>query len=318
MGGESETLVGATIDERWHILHQLDAGAVGVIYVAERVGLGRQVALKILNRDFSSSNEFVRRFAREVRAMSRLQHVNCVSILDVGAYQDRPYLVMELLAGAPLSEEIKAGTIPVRRAVGLMRQVLLGVGHAHGHNIVHRDLKPANIIVTELEGVGEVVKILDFGFVHIADSRISQSNAEIVPGTPSYMSPEQARGIKTDPRSDLYAVGVMLYELCVGFRPFFGKDAFEVLEKHMNEPPVPPRVSAPVRNISEALEAVILRALAKDPNQRFADAAEFVAALDATPEGRSAPSRRMRVLRWGLIAAAAIALVAVLVAVTTR
>jgi serine/threonine-protein kinase len=268
------------------VLRQISAGAMGEVYLAERVNLGRQVALKLLHRDYSESNEFVRRFAREARALSKLQHINCISILDVGTHQERPYIVMELVNGRPLGEEIAAGTIAPVRAVGLARQVLLGLGHAHAQGIVHRDLKPDNIMVAHLGGVGEVVKILDFGFAHINDSRQSQSNADLVPGTPSYMSPEQAQGIKTDPRTDLYATGVILYEMCVGFRPFVAAETFDLLRLQMNEPPVPPRVAAPGRRISEALEKVILRALVKQPDERFADADEMLRALEATPEGR--------------------------------
>jgi serine/threonine-protein kinase len=283
---ERESLVGATLDGRWHILRQLGAGAMGTVFVAERANLGRQVALKLLHRDCSTSNEYVRRFAREARAMSKLQHVNCISILDVGTHQDRPYIVMELVNGRPLSDEIASGMSSPSRAVDLIRQVLLGLGHAHAQGIVHRDLKPDNIMVTHLAGVGEVVKVLDFGFAYINDSRQSQSNANLVPGTPSYMSPEQVLGIKTDPRTDLYAAGVMLYELCTGFRPFVAAETYELLQMHVKEPPVPPRIAAPGRGISEALEKVILRALVKQPDERFADADEMMRALEATPEGR--------------------------------
>jgi serine/threonine-protein kinase len=193
------------------------------------------------------------------------------------------------------------------RATALVRQVLEGLAHAHGQGIVHRDLKPENIVVTEVAGVGEVAKILDFGFAHINDSRLSQSNARLVPGTPSYMSPEQARGEKTDHRTDLYSTGVMLYELCVGFKPFAAADAAEMLHKHLSEAPVPPRQAASGRRISEPLERVILRALEKDRDARFNDAGEFRAALDATPEAReSAPATGLsqkKALRYALVIA---------------
>jgi serine/threonine-protein kinase len=313
LAGRDE-LVGATLDGRWRVLRRISAGAVGAVYLAERVNLGRQVALKLLHRDCSSSNEFVRRFAREARAMSKLQHVNCITILDVGAHQDRPYIVMELVDGRPLSDEIASGVSSPARAVALVRQMLLGLEHAHAQGIVHRDLKPANIMVTQLAGVGEVVKILDFGFAHINDSRQSQSNANLVPGTPSYMSPEQAQGIKSDPRTDLYAAGVILYEMAVGFRPFVASEPYELLEMHINAPPVPPRVAAPGRGISEGLERVMLRALAKLPDERFTDAGEMARALAATPEGRSlGGGGSRRALVYGA-AAAAIVLLSTLVA----
>ena len=307
-----DPMVGATVEGRWQVLRRLGVGSMGAVYLAERANLGRQVALKLLHEEYSSSNEFVRRFAREARALSRLQHIHCVSILDVGTHEQRPYIVMELVQGRPLSEEAAGAAMTPVRAVCLIRQVLLGLGHAHAHGIVHRDLKPDNVMVTELGGVGEVVKLLDFGFAHINDSRWSQSNADLVPGTPSYMSPEQAQGVKTDPRTDLYSTGVMLYELCVGFKPFVAADPFKVLQKHLHEAPVPPRVAAAGRGISEALERVILRALAKDRDARFANAAEFQAALEATPEGRKAlrvhtAGSRRRAWVYGLAAAALLA-----------
>ena len=141
-------------------------------------------------------------------------------------------------------------TMTPARAVALMRQVLLGLGHAHGHGIVHRDLKPDNIMVTELAGVGEVVKILDFGFAHINDSRLSQSNARPGAGHAELHVARADPGIKTDPRTDLYSTGVMLYELCVGFKPFVAAEPFELLRKHRDEPPIPPRMAAAGRGIS--------------------------------------------------------------------
>jgi serine/threonine protein kinase len=283
-----DPLADVIVDGRWRLMHRIGEGAVGVVYLAERVNLGRQVALKLLHEECSASNEFVRRFAQEARALSRLQHVNCITILDVGSHADRPYIVMELVPGHLLTHELTMGQVTPTRAVMLMRQVMLGLRHAHGHGIVHRDLKPDNIMITEVAGVGDVVKILDFGFAHINDSRHSQSNANLVPGTPSYMSPEQAQGIRADLRTDLYSVSVILYELCVGFKPFAAANIIELLQKHIHETPIPPRQAAPAQRISEALEQVILRGLSKSRDDRFVDAEELQLALDATPEGRAA------------------------------
>ena len=283
-----DPLVDVVVDGRWRLLRCIGQGAVGIVYLAERVNLGRQVALKLLHEECSANNEFVRRFAQEARALSRLQHVNCITILDVGTYDQRPYIVMELVPGHLLTDELSAGQVTPTRAVTLIRQVILGLRHAHGHGIVHRDLKPDNIMITELSGVGDVVKILDFGFAHINDSRHSQSNANLVPGTPSYMSPEQAQGIRPDLRTDLYSVSVILYELCVGFKPFVSSEIAELLQKHIYETPIPPRQAAPAQRISEPLEQVILRGLQKSRDDRFIDAEEMQLALDATPEGRAA------------------------------
>jgi eukaryotic-like serine/threonine-protein kinase len=301
-----DPLVGVVVDGRWRLLRCIGRGAVGVVYLAERANLGRQVALKLLHEECSSNNEFVRRFAQEARALSRLQHMNCITILDVGTHEQRPYIVMELVPGRTLTQEMAAAPVTPTRAVMLMRQMMLGLRHAHGHGIVHRDLKPDNIMITELGGVGEVVKILDFGFAHINDSRHSQSNANLVPGTPSYMSPEQAQGIKTDPRTDLYSASVILYELCAGFKPFVSGDTAELLQKHIHEPPIAPRRAAPGQRISEALEQVILRGLQKNRDDRFADGEELQNALEATPEGRAvlrSGAPRQRALRYALVIA---------------
>ena len=318
-----DALVGQTVDGRWHVLRRIGVGAVGAVYLAERAKLGRQVALKLLHPEYLSNNEFVSRFAREARALSRLQHINCVSILDVGTHEHRPYIVMELVNGPSLTEEMGTPEMTPARAVALVRQVPEGLAHAHGHGIIHRDLKPDNIIVTEVAGVGEVVKILDFGFAHISDARMSQSNAQLVPGTPSYMSPEQTKGEKTDQRTDLYSTGVMLYELCVGFKPFVAADIAEMLQKQQHEAPIPPRQAAMGRRISEPLERAILRALEKDREARFADAAAFRDALDATPEGRdgarTSGTRRHVVVPYAVaIAAIVVASIGLLLAIHAR
>jgi serine/threonine-protein kinase len=318
-------MIGVSLDGRWRVVRLLGVGAMGVVYLAERVHLGRQVAVKLLHEQYSANDEFVRRFAREARALSRLQHIHCISILDVGAHAQRPYIVMELVAGKPLGAEIGSPSMNPVRAVTLIRQVLLGLGHAHGHSIVHRDLKPDNIMVTEQAGVGPVAKILDFGFAHFHDSRYSKSNAQLVPGTPSYMSPEQARGMETDLRTDLYSVGIILYELCVGHKLFVAGDALRMLALQMNEAPVPPRLAAPEQGISEALDSAIMRALAKDRDERFQTAQEFQLALEATPEGRQAlgqgntigASQHGHRLGW-ILAAILLALLGVVAEMTMR
>jgi serine/threonine-protein kinase len=317
-----DPLIGAMIDGRWRVLRVIGAGLMGVVYEAERAQLGRKVALKVLHEQYSANDQFVRRFAREARVLSRLQHLHCVSILDVGSHGGRPYIVMELVAGHPLTAEIGAPTMNPQRAVQLMRQVLLALGHAHGHGVVHRDLKPDNIMVTELADVGSAVKVLDFGFAHFHDSRMSQSNSKLVPGTPSYMSPEQATGTKADHRTDLYSAGIILYELCVGHKLFVAGDAIQMLHLQVNELPVRPRLAAPDAGISEALDEAIMRAIQKDREQRVQSAEEFRAALDATPEGREAlgreqPKSGRRLWVYGL-AAVALALATTLALVMMR
>jgi eukaryotic-like serine/threonine-protein kinase len=317
-----DELVGTTLDGRWTVIRRIGKGAMGVVYLAEQANLHRQVALKLLHEEYSTSDEYVRRFEREARALSRLQHVHCTSILDVGEHENRPYIVMELVHGHRLTVEIGTPVMTPVRAAGLVRQMLMGLCHAHGHNIVHRDLKPDNLMITELAGVGDVIKILDFGFAHISDSRHSQSNAELVPGTPSYMSPEQAKGLRPDARTDLYSTGIILYELCVGHKPFIAREPLEVLQMHIKETPLAPRAAAPDRNISESLEQVILHALAKSRDDRFPSAELFQVALEGTPEGRAAmrstgvarDDGSVRKARRYLIAAGALAIAGIGVA----
>jgi serine/threonine-protein kinase len=316
----TDPMLGKTLDGRWRIVSQLGTGAIGVVYLAEREKLGRKVALKLLHEQYSGNEDFLRRFAREARALSRLQHIHCVSILDVGAHEGRPYIVMELISGHSLAGEIGSPEMNATVAVKLIRQSLLGLGHAHGHGIVHRDLKPDNIMVTEVSGVGSVVKVLDFGFAQFHDSRMSQSNALVVPGTPSYMSPEQATGEKTDLRTDLYSIGIILYELCVGHKLFVAGDAINMLQLHIHETPVRPRLAAPEAAISEELDGVVMRAIAKDRDERFQTADEFRDALEATPEGKQAlghthaPGRT----RFYALAVAALALLAAVVYAALR
>src|SRR5262249_5572345 len=156
---------------------------------------------------------------------------------------------------------------------------------AHSNGVLHRDLKPDNIMLTEVTGTGDLVKILDFGFAHILDAEDpSLTDKHIVAGTPSYMSPEQSSGLKTDLRTDLYSAAVILYELVCGQKPFWADDIMQILAMHIHKPPPRPRDVAPKRKISASLEALILRGLTKDRDQRFVDAAQFLEALDATPE----------------------------------
>src|SRR5262245_26960793 len=284
-----DPLLGATIDDRWRVIARVGSGGMGIVYRAERLKLGKQVALKVLHDGLARSKDFVARFEREARAISRLEHIHCVSILDFGVHARRPYIVMEFVAGRRLTEEIRSPQLTTARAVGLIRQVLIGLRHAHEQGVLHRDLKPDNIMLTEVTGTGDLVKILDFGFAHMVDSQEpTLTERHIVAGTPSYMSPEQASGTKTDLRTDIYSTGVMLYELCVGKKPFQSDDVMQVLAMHLHQPPPPPRQAAPRRRISPALERVILRALSKDRDARFEDARAFLQALDATPEGHDA------------------------------
>src|SRR5262249_12410717 len=171
---------------------------------------------------------------------------------------------------------------------------------AHSAGVLHRDLKPDNIMLTEVTGTGDLVKILDFGFAHIVDSADpSLTDKHIVAGTPSYMSPEQSAGQKTDLRTDLYSAAVILYQLSVGKKPFWAQDVMQILSMHIHKPPPRPREVAPIKGISEGLESVILRGLAKSREDRYVDAAQFLEALDGTPEGEEASRPKLSLARTG-------------------
>ncbi len=286
MGEEAkDPRIGTVLQGRYRILERIATGAMGAIYRAARVKLGRQVAIKFLDVSFNAGRqELVQRFEREAHAMSRLGHPHCVSVIDFGV-ADSPYIVMEYVTGTSLEEMIARGRLAPGRATRIIRQVLAGLAHAHGQGIVHRDIKPANIMLTEATGTGDHARILDFGLAKVLDCATSDiSTAKVVLGTPSYMSPEQSRGKQVDERTDVYSVGVVLFELLSGRKPFEGKTKLETLRLHQVEPA--PRLSdiTPNAVFSHELEATVAKALAKEPDDRFESAIAFAEALDAVPE----------------------------------
>jgi serine/threonine-protein kinase len=276
---------------------------MGVVYRAAHVGLGRVVALKLLDERGAASPPAVARFEREARAISRLSHPNIVSTLDFGLHGRRPYIVMELVDGRRLTEEIAKGPLAPARAARIAGQILDGLKHAHGKGVVHRDLKPDNVMLVGAAGEERVI-ILDFGLARIISvEEPSISLPAMVAGTPSYMAPEQCAGRRVDHRADLYAAGVILYAMCTGRKPFVADDTKELFRLHREAPPPSPRKTAPAQKLSESLERVIHRAMAKEPDLRFFHAGEMRAALDETPEGRAARSLapRRRFVRLALL-----------------
>ncbi len=278
------------LEGRYHILSRIASGAMGVVYRGERVQLGRPVAVKFLHPWIASQQAFLTRFDTEARAMSRLSHPNCVSVIDFGI-DGSPYLVMDFVTGRTLRETLAGGRFPVARALHVMRQLLAGLAHAHAQGIVHRDLKPENIVLSEELGLVDHLRILDFGLAKLRDG--PQMTAGLAVGTPSYMSPEQtgAEGA-IDARTDLYAVGVLLFELLAGRKPFHSENVGELLLMHRERPAPLLRTVAPDGGFSAALEAVVDKALSKLADDRFQSATAFSEALAATPEGRGGMAAR--------------------------
>jgi serine/threonine-protein kinase len=242
------------------------------VWLADDTHLQRRVALKVLHARFAQDGEFVARFRREAEAAAGLQHPNVVAVFDRGDVDGTYYIAMQYLEGRTLKQLIDAGLTP-EQAVGLIRQVLEGARFAHRHGVVHRDLKPQNVIV-DADGKATVT---DFGIARAGVSEITQAGS--VMGTPHYLSPEQAQGFDVTAVSDLYSIGVMLYEALTGRVPFEADSAVAVAMKQVSQPPQRPSSINP--QISPALDAVVMRSLEKEPGQRFQSADAFIAALDA-------------------------------------
>jgi serine/threonine-protein kinase len=276
----AELVEGAVVDGRYRLLHRLGSGGMADVWLAEDPHLQRRVALKVLHARFAQDREFVDRFRREAEAAAQLQHPNIVSVFDRGDVDGTYYIAMQLLEGRSLKELIDAGLTPEQSA-GLVRQVLEAAGFAHRHGVVHRDLKPQNVIVDQ-EGKAVVT---DFGIARAGASEITQAGA--VMGTPHYLSPEQAQGFEVTAVSDLYSIGVILYEALTGRVPFEADSTVAIAMKQVSQTPQLPSSINPA--VSPALDAVVMRALEKDPGHRFQSAAAFIAALDAALESPGAP-----------------------------
>jgi serine/threonine protein kinase len=289
-------LSGEVLDGRYHVLDRIAEGAMGVVYRGNRLELDRAVAIKVMHASLPEAMEGRKRFEREARLMARLEHPHCVSIIDYGVHGAKPYVVMELVRGRSLFELLEEdGRVEIPRAVEIMRQVLSGLAHAHEQGIIHRDIKPANIMVTPKAPLGLHVRILDFGLARMLEATTSVSNGVAV-GTPSYMSPEQCRGDALDFRVDIYACGVVLFEMLTGKKPFRADDPIAIVKKQLEEPP--PRLADVMPGAYGALEAVVARALAKVPGDRYPSAVAMDEALAAAISGRAAsePTTQLRPL----------------------
>jgi eukaryotic-like serine/threonine-protein kinase len=332
---------GTVIDGRYTVLSRIGSGGMADVYLAEDQLLGRQVAVKLLQHRFAEDQEFVERFRREASSAAGLSHPNVVAVFDRGEWDGTYYIAMEYLPGLSLKAIVRErGAMDPATAIDITIQILHAAKFAHKRGIIHRDLKPHNVILDE-EGRA---KVTDFGIARAGASDMTLTGS--IMGTAQYLSPEQAQGHAVTATSDLYAVGIVLYELLTGAVPFDGETAVSIALKQVSAEPPPPSALNP--EVGPALDAVVLRALAKDPTQRFADAEEFIVALERTRDGAprakaisngplsmtdlplpptgglllapagaadGEPERRDRDRRWWWVAAGVLALVGVAVAV---
>jgi len=278
-------MVGTVLAGTYRLDALIGEGGMGAVYRGRHVLLRRDVAIKVLHPDFARDSELVKRFDREAQSAARLNHPNCVQVTEFGSTDEgMKYLVMQLLEGTEL-QNVVDGPTPPERSVDLILQVLRGLEHAHGKGVVHRDLKPQNVFVTRDHEGREVLKLVDFGIAKIigGDGALEQmTRAGMVFGTPQYMSPEQALGLEIDARADLYAAGVLLYQIVTGRLPFNSDDPVALIRMQVSTepPPLPP-------SVPQELAAIIFRLLAKQKEQRYPDARTVRIALERYRESLS-------------------------------
>jgi eukaryotic-like serine/threonine-protein kinase len=278
MAVSGDTLINTLFDGRYRILRKLGSGGMANVYLAEDEDLGRRVAIKILSDRYASDDNFNERFRREAKSAASLSHPNIVSIYDRGEADGLPYIAMEVIEGRTLKELVMTrGPLPIAQAVEYAKHILGALRFAHRHGIIHRDIKPHNVLL----GAEDRVKVTDFGIARAGASQMTEVGS--IMGTAQYLSPEQARGAPVAAPSDLYSAGVVLYEMLTGKTPFNGDTPIEIAMKHLNEAPRPP--SELRSEIPAELDLIVLRALAKDPHDRYQSAEEFSEDLDRLEAG---------------------------------
>ncbi|HEY7453270.1 MAG TPA: Stk1 family PASTA domain-containing Ser/Thr kinase, partial [Thermoleophilaceae bacterium] len=270
----TEVAGNTVVDGRYRVLRRIGSGGMADVYCAEDTHLGRQVAIKVLHRRFAQDQEFVERFRREAKSAAGLNHPNVVGVFDRGEHEGTYYIAMEFLEGRTLKDIVAAeAPLPQERVIDIGLQILQAAGFAHRHGVIHRDFKPHNVIVDEHGHA----KVTDFGIARAGASEMTETGS--IMGTAQYLSPEQAQGHAVTATSDIYSIGVMLYEMLAGRLPFDGDSAVAVALKHLSEQPAP--ISQWRPDVHPALEAVVMAALAKDPAARWQSAEDLAAGLES-------------------------------------
>jgi serine/threonine protein kinase len=286
----TDGMIGKVLDDRYRIVAIVARGGMGRVYRAEQAPLGRTVAVKVLDvgLEHDEDQEFRTRFVKEAEACSRLTHPNTVRVFDYGkTWDDVLYIVMEYLEGRNLFQALQTDApMEPERVVRIGRQIAASLREAHGLGLIHRDLKPSNIILTRPGGDDEFVKVVDFGLVKEISVESELTREDALVGSPSYMSPEQIRSAPLDQRSDIYSLGVLLYACLTGRAPFVGATSLNVLMGHLNQPPPPMATVCASMKPTPALEAVVLRCLAKEPEDRYADMDALLDALGGWESAR--------------------------------
>ena len=297
MLSQPDELIGTLVAERYRIKERLGRGGMGTVFLAEHEAIRKKVALKVLHPEYSAKPDLVERFQREAISASRVKHVNVLEVFDFGQLPNGCfYLAMEFLEGHDLADELERHkALAADRVLIIAKQICRALAAAHSRGVVHRDLKPENVFLSRTADGEEVVKIVDFGIAQLRSpdeaaksepTRRRLTRTGMIFGTPEYMSPEQAQGARSDHRVDVYATGVILFEMLTGAVPFTAETFLGVLQAHLNKPLLPMKHFYPEVQVSEELEAVIAHALEKDAEKRFAHMNDLAAALLDTPEGR--------------------------------
>ncbi|HEY5949170.1 MAG TPA: serine/threonine-protein kinase, partial [Kofleriaceae bacterium] len=267
-----DPFVGRVIDGRYEILARIGEGGMGVVYKAKQISIDRVIALKMLNQQMAGDQQWVQRFYNEAKACSRLQHPNTIRMFDFGQTQDgRLFMTMEFLDGVSLRDALDRGAIAPQRVIKILIQCCASLAEAHSIGIVHRDIKPDNVFLLNMAGSPDFVKLLDFSVAKLLEGDRMKTQAGVVFGTPQYMSPEQGRGLPLDARSDLYALGILAFEMLTGNVPFHDDNPMTVIQMHLHAgvPPMPDTVPYSVQQI-------VRRALEKDAGRRYQSSGEMM------------------------------------------